>query len=444
MPPEGGSHGISRRDVMTAGGGSVAAALAGCSRLLDGGDGPQEQVDEGEIPDEPIQAGLQDFTEGPAAVLGILGVRGARIAVDRINEAGGIAGREMELEVVHEGSNQVENHNAFIEADKDVTFGPRSSGGHLAMAPNIEDSGVVNVALAGTTTALFEETVTDPTYTFRAQNHDALETVAAAFTAVDQLGADNIDTVAGINPNYAFGQDEMEIFTAAIQKLTGAEVAYSGFPELGASDMSTHVSSVKEEQPDVLFTSLWGGDATLMYEQGISNGTFEDVGLVSGTVTYAPQMTQDMIESIGSDVYMGDRNWHWSHPPENRWAPGIELAQAAWDRGDGDRQTIFHAIMDGYGAVTAWATAVEKAVNQLGRWPEQEEIAQALKGHAWYTPAGYHMMTDWNQQMRPHHSGRLEWSDEYDVMVMEDMNVYRPAEVSPPGRENTLDWIDSW
>lgn len=435
--------GITRRKTIQVGGGTIAAALAGCTTLFQ--DEDPTEVEQQEIPDEPIEAGLQDFIEGPAAVLGVLGRYGTELAVDRINQAGGIAGREIELDVVNEGDEHVENYTQFVEEGKDVTFGPRSSGGYLAMAPHVEDAGVVNVATAGTTTELFEEGVTDPTYTFRAQNYDALESVSAALVAVDQLGADNIGTVAGINQNYAFGHDEQEIFVATIQKLTGAEVIYEGWPELGADDLSTHVTEVREQEPDVLFSSLWGGDATLLYDQGIGADMFSAIDLFSATVTYSPEIDQDIINGLreaDTEAFIGDRNWHWTHPDPGVWSPGVELIEEVWER-EGEFAP-FHAIMDGYGAVTAWATAVEKVVTQLGRWPEQEEIAQGLKGHGWYTPAGYHMMTDWNQQMRPHHSGRLVWSDEWGMPIMDDIQVYRPAEVSPPPGVDTIDWIEGW
>lgn len=438
---------IGRREALTTSGGAVAAALAGCAALLD--DDTEEAIEEaeGEIPDEPIEAGLQDFLEGPASVMGVLGRAGTELAVERINQAGGIAGREIELDVVHEGDEHVENYTQFVEEGKDVTFGPRSSGGHLAMAPHIEDHGVINVALAGTTTELYEETVPDPTYTFRAQNYDALESVAAALIAVEQMGAENIDTIAGINQNYAFGHDEQEIFVAAMQKLTNAEVVYEGWPELGADDLSTHVTEVREQQPDVLFSSLWGGDATLLYDQGIGAGMFEEIGMFSGTVVYSPDITEGMIDSLeasGTDCYIGDRNWHPWHPDPGKWQPNQDLIDDFWALDGFDGVAPFHAIMDGYGAVTAWATAVEKAVALLGRWPTQEEIAQSLKGHGYYTPAGYHVITDWNQQMRPHHAGRLTWDDQHDVPVIEDVEVFRPAEVASPPDQTTLEWIDSW
>jgi len=64
------SGGIDRRSMMAAvGGTAVAAALSGCSTLLSNSE--STNCGGGDVPDENIKAGLQTFTEGAAAVLGL-------------------------------------------------------------------------------------------------------------------------------------------------------------------------------------------------------------------------------------------------------------------------------------------------------------------------------------------------------------------------------------
>jgi len=422
-----------------AGGSALAVALAGCSDLLsgsedDGGNGGEE------IPDEPIKAGLQTFTEGAASVLGLQAQYGAEEAVSRINDADGVAGREIQLDVVHEADAHQENYNTFVEEGKDVTFGPISSGGHLSMLGEIEDSGVINVSTDGTVTTLFEEELTDPTYAFRFQNHDVMEAVSAAVTAVEQLGADNIDTYANINPNYAFGEDERRLFSAAIEALTDADEVYSGFPDLLADDMSTHVTSVVQEEPDVLFTSCWGGDATLLLDQGQGQGMPDATDIIVGPVLYGS--ANDYTEGdIQGNIWSGSRNFYWGFPDTDRWSPGQELFEAAQEA----ENTIPTAhYMSGYGAVTAWATAAEKASDIVGGWPSQEQIAATLENHGFFTPAGYHTMHESHQCYSNSHFGRMVWSDDIGGPLLEDVSVAGPREVSPPPGTSSFDWLENW
>lgn len=432
-------NGLGRRTMLKAVGGSaVAVALAGCSDVLLGDDG--EQVEVADVPDEDIEAGLQTFTEGPASVLGLQAQYGAQEAVDRINDAGGIAGRNINLDVVEEDDSWIENYTRFVDEGKDVTFGPISSGGHLDLVGEVEATGVVNIATDGTVTTLFEEDLEDPTYSFRFQNHDVMEAMSAALTAVEELGAENIETYANVNPDYAFGQDERAIFNATIEQLTGAEEVYNGFPELATDDMSTHVTSVVSEEPDVLFTSCWGGDATLLLSQGQDQGMMDAAEMIVGPVLYGSANDYGSGD-IEGNIWSGSRNFYWGYPDPDRWSPGQDLFDAAQEAED----TIPTAhYMSGYGAVTAWATAVEKAVDMVGGWPEQEQIADALEGHGFYTPAGYHVMAEDHQCYSNAHFGRLTWDDGMDIPVLEDVTVRDPREVSPPQGEISLDWIDSW
>ncbi|WP_246308039.1 ABC transporter substrate-binding protein [Halorarum salinum] len=440
-PTDERNGGMNRRTMLAAAGGTaVATALAGCSTLLGGSQSDVEG--EADVPDEPIQAGLQTFTEGAAAVLGLQAQHGAELAVRRINDAGGIAGREMELDTVHEADAHVENYTQFVDEGKDVTFGPISSGGHAAMAPEVESQGVVNVSTDGTVTTLYEGTVEDPTYSFRFQNYDVMECVTAAREAVSRVGADEIDTIAGINPNYAFGQDEWKFFELAMNQLVdgGVDSVYEGFPDLGATDMATHITEINNVQPDVTFSSQWGGDVTTMMNQASANGMFGNTQLV-GSVLYSAvdELERNVVEE--ADAISGSRNWYWGFPDRSRWAPNDDTFGAARDEWDIVPTAHF---MSGYGAVTAWATAVAKLVDVIGGWPSQDQIARGLEGHGFYTPAGYHVMSAGHQGKSNAFSGRMAWSEEVGAAVLEDVNAYAPQEVSPPEGTTAEEWVNGW
>ena len=423
------------------GGTALAAALAGCSSLV-GGNGDDGGGGKADVPDKPVKAGLQTFTEGAASVLGLQTQYGAELAVERINAAGGVAGREMQLDVVHEGDKHVENYKQFVEEGKDVTFGPTSSGGHAAMAPEVESQEVVNVGTDGTVTTLYEETVSDPTYSFRFQNYDVMETTAAAREVVERLGADNISTVAGINPNYAFGKDEFGMFVRALRKMTNGplKVVHKGYPDLGASDMSAHITTVNDKKPDVTFSSCWGGDVTTLLTQANANDMFGNTQLV-GSVLYSAvnDLKQNVVEQ--ADAISGSRNYYWGKPGTSRWKPGKTLLQDVKDKWDILPSAHF---MSGYGAVAAWATAVEKVVNITGGWPSQKQVSQALEGHGFYTPAGYHVMSTDHQGMSNTYYGKMTYSKEHGGPILEDVNMHSPREVAPPPGTKAAKWLDSW
>ena len=448
-----GSGGIvggntSRRDLLKGGAAGVAtAALAGClSALEDDDSGGDADIDQDEV-----SAGLLTFTEGAAAVLGQQAQRGAQKAVEWINEAGGIAGQtEMTLDVVDEGEDPVDQYNQFIDDGKDVTFGPISSGTHESMFQEIEANQVVNVSTDGTVTTLYEGE--DPQYSFRFQNYDVMEVMTSTLEAVERLGADNIDTVAGVNPGYSFGQDEMEVFEAAVSNLTGADTLYSGFPDLGAGDYATHISSINSEEPDVVFSSLWGGDASTFLDQAFQRDMFDSVEAVVGPVFYgsADAISQEVVEGVErGKILAGSRNYYWGVPQPGTSPDSDQLFEEAANQ-SGIKVPTAH-YMSGFGAVTAWATAVESAINVLGEFPSQEQIAATLEGHGFYTPAGYHVMNVDHQCRSNGYAGVMEWSSEIDAPILTDVNTFAATEISPPpagaslsqNEQTGLDWVNS-
>ncbi|MFB6297841.1 MAG: ABC transporter substrate-binding protein [Salinirussus sp.] len=462
---------VDRRTVLkTAGATGVTTGLAGCSALFGGGEGTPTgdgggdggdgdggdggdggTTEEGQISTDPIDAGLLSFTKGPAAVLGLQAVRGAEKAVEMINANGGIAGRrQVNLAVRDEGDNPLDKYQSFVDSGRQVTFGPISSGTHKQLAPQVESNEVVNVGTDGTVTTLYEETVSDPTYSFRFQNYDIMETTTAALEAVDRIGAENIDTVAGVNPNYAFGQDEMNLFVQAIQGLTGAEIVYSGFPDLLAGDYATHISAINSESPDIVFSSLWGGDASSFLEQATSRGMFENVQGVFGPVFYgsADAIPEAVVTGPGQGkIFAGSRNYYWDFPSTGRWPPGRSLFEEASNQ-EGIKVPTAH-YMSGFGAVMAWATAVEKAIDTLGSYPSQREIAHSLEEHGFSTPAGYHNVCMDHQARSNSFAGRMAWDGDIGAPVLEDVNVFAATQVSPPPQgsqyaASASDWLSGW
>jgi len=461
------SRRLSRRSILkTAGASSATAALAGCPFIGGDGDATTTQADTdtqtqtqtdmtGTETDEPgttttqqnsgipseIDAGLLSFMSGAPAVLGVQAARGAELAVQRVNQAGGVAGQaRINLEVKDEASNALDKYSQFIDGGADVTFGPISSGTHKNLAQQVEQNEVVNVGTDGTVTTLYESDVPDPTYSFRFQNYDIMEATAMAVDAVNRLGAENIDTYAGVNPGYSFGEDEFKFFGMVLEKLTGAEMVYEGFPDLGASDMSSHIQSINSNQPDVTFSSLWGGDVTTFLQQASSRNMHENT-TVFGSVLYSAAGDVPQ-EALGADIYSGSRNYYWNLPEMGKWKPGQDLFDAARQQ-DGITVPTAH-YMSGYGAVTAWVTAVEKYINMTGNYPNQEQIAGMLEGHGFFTPAGYHVMAPDHQGMSNAYSGKMEYNEDLGAAELVETNVVAAKEVSPPPGTMSEDWINSW
>jgi branched-chain amino acid transport system substrate-binding protein len=175
----------------------------------------------GAPPQPPIKIGLQAHRTGIGAVYGKWYERTARAAVKVINAQGGIAGRPVELIVEDDGTDPkrgIEVVEKFaLEHRVDFIFGTLFSNVVLSSAPRAGELKIpylvvsegYHVASGKLNRWTFQPGITD----VRAQ------VTAIAPWIVRNLGK----RIAMIFPDYAFGYDHRDFFSAAARKL-GAEI----------------------------------------------------------------------------------------------------------------------------------------------------------------------------------------------------------------------------
>ena len=204
---------------------------------------------------EALNAGGQ--VPGPYATKGI---GGAPIEVVLIDEAGGTTKQ------VTEFRNLVQRQNV------DLVVGYISSGDCLAIAPVAEELKKLTVFFDCGTPRIFEDA--SYKYVFRTGATATMDNVAAAlYLAENKPG---IKKFAGINQNYAWGQDSWNDFEASMKVLKpGVEVATSQMPKLGAGQYGAEISSLLGSGADVVHSSLWGGDLEAFILQASPRGLFK-------------------------------------------------------------------------------------------------------------------------------------------------------------------------
>lgn len=92
---------------------------------------------------DPIVFGLVDEVTGPQAEAGVLQVQGAQLAIDEINEAGGILGRKVELRIEDNQSNNATTvlaYSKLVAAKVVAVIGPLRSTQVQAASPTIAKS----------------------------------------------------------------------------------------------------------------------------------------------------------------------------------------------------------------------------------------------------------------------------------------------------------------
>ena len=102
---------------------------------------------------EPIKIGSVLSVSGPAAFLGDPELKTLQLYVEKINAAGGVLGRKIELVHYDDGSDAAKANSftkRLIESDKvDVLIGGTTTGATMAMAPLVEKASLPFISLAG-------------------------------------------------------------------------------------------------------------------------------------------------------------------------------------------------------------------------------------------------------------------------------------------------------
>lgn len=238
----------------------VMSSLTGC-----GGGGGEETGDA-----EPFKVGAIYPLSGANALLGSQCLAAVKIAVDFVNENGGVQGRPVELVEADAPDPTAATTEAGRLVDQQgvqVIFGSLASGNALAIAGVTEKSGVSLVESGGIADALTDSGFKN---VFRILDKGGLRGAAgAAYTAeqiAPMLGMEAKDLkVAIIHEESSYGTSVADGAEAKIEEMGMNLVAKESYNST-ITDMSALVLKLKEAKPDVLFSVNYINDAILLVD----------------------------------------------------------------------------------------------------------------------------------------------------------------------------------
>lgn len=405
----------------------------------------------GNIPSTPYRIGHMTFFTGPAAVLGEPMYKGQLLAAEEINAAGGLLGkRKIELLKADEAAgvdgNVKELRRLKLQEKIDFFCGVTSSGNSPALGPVAEELKVLTIFVDGCTDFLFDKAVPNPHYIFRITNIQSADGATCAL-AVAQSWPD-VKKIAHIHPDYSYGRNAFDHFGVIMKKLLPhAEVVSEGWPKLGTTDFSSHITKAIAAKPDLLVSSVWGGDYVAMYKQALQFGLFDKMRVAS-TIAFgvAPHaIGKDHPEGVIAGVHS---NYHFTFPPGNRWPMNksfVERYYARW------KEYPNFQAEGAYTATYMLKAAIEKVNRLTGGWPDDNAIISELEGMGYSGPAGYiYIRPDNHQGYKDAVTGFSKNVPEYPFPILDPNRIITiPIRniTAPPGwpkgdPTSTYTWID--
>src|SRR5262245_5118705 len=388
-----------RRDFLSQLGVTTAVAVGGAATGIGlTGIAHAQDKPKGTIPDKPYKIGHMTFFTGAGAVLGEPMYKGNVLAAEEINAHGGLLGkRKLEIlkadEAAGTDANTKEMRRLKLSEKIDLFMGITSSGNTPALGPVAEELKLLTIFVDGCTDFLFDKAVPNPRYVFRVTNIQSADGSTCALGVAATWP--QIKSVAHIHPDYAYGRNCFDHFTVVTKKmLPQVKNVSEAWPKLFATDFTPHITKTMAAKPDLLVTSLWGGDYVAFYKQALGYGLFDKMKFASmiafGVAPHA--IGNDHPEGIIAGVHS---NYYFTYPSGNMWPLNKEFVTKYYNRW---KEYPNFQAEGAYTTLYLLKTAIEKANKLTGGWPDLEAIISQLEGLSMATPSGYiHIRADNHQ-----------------------------------------------
>ncbi|HEY0291484.1 MAG TPA: ABC transporter substrate-binding protein [Hansschlegelia sp.] len=214
---------------------------------------------------DAIKIGVIDDASGDFAATVIPKTQGANLAVDQINKAGGVLGRQLEL-IAYDGQSDVRRaqefaQRAILEDEVNVLMaGYTSSEREAARAVAVKNKTIFFHNNQG------EGGIAD-TYSFFTGPIPEQQILPGVEYMVKKYGK----KIYVLAADYGFGQVSAQ-WVKASAGMNGAEIVGMEFIPLGNSEFSSSIANIQKAKPDFLFLLLVGSNQSQFFPQARSAG----------------------------------------------------------------------------------------------------------------------------------------------------------------------------
>jgi branched-chain amino acid transport system substrate-binding protein len=369
----------------------------------------------------PIKIGFPIPLSGPTAVYGVPILKGAEMAVQDINAAGGVLGRKLELLPRDSKGNPDEavrvSRELIFKDNVDFLIGTLTSAEAPAVSTIAKENHIVFIAPSAETVRLTAPENLHP-YIFRTATTTAIEGAAGAVIMAKWPDLKRIATIA---PDYAYGRDAVAAFLAEMKKLRpDVQVVDQQWPKLGEPDFTPFITAQMSKRPDAVFCEIFAGDFITFAKQAGPLGYFKaihnrlaDGGQVGSIDTAIP---------LGADYPYGI--WADAYDPVV-WPTQKSAEYQAYERNLAHFMKSKYGsgwAIQGYASVQALVDAIQKAGTT-----NDEKVAKAMLGLTYQTPLGPHTFDPLTHESNTGDFwGEMVKDPAYPFAVIKDPTYYNP------------------
>lgn len=330
---------------------ALVLSMAACGETSDSSVSSAESsatVDSAKNSDEDtVKVGLLHSLTGSMAI-SEKSVRDAEVlAIEEINEAGGVLGKQIvyvEEDGASEPSTFATKAEKLIDSEKVATiFGCWTSSSRKAVKPIVEDYDALlwyPVQYEGM------ESSKNIVYTGAAPNQQIVP-------AIDYLIEQGYTKFFLLGSDYVFPRTANMIINAQIEN-AGLEVVGEEYADMDQTDFAAIISKIEAAEPDVIINTLNGTGNVSFFKQ-MSEKNYDS----SKYMTMSFSIAEEEVATIGSDILNGHMvSWNYYQTTET--AKNTAFVEAYKEK-YGENRVTSDPAEAAYDAVYLWKAACEKA-----------------------------------------------------------------------------------
>jgi branched-chain amino acid transport system substrate-binding protein len=307
---------------------------------------------------------------GDLAEFGAQMKNGATKAVEDINKAGGVMGKQLVLEV---GDDACDPKQAVAVANDLASKGVAFVAGHFCSGSSIpasavyQEEGILQITPASTNPKFTEDAAAKGWKTvFRTCGRDDQQGEFAGKWLAEKFAGKK---VAVVHDKSAYGKGLADLTKENMNAAGLQEVLYEGITA-GEQDYTALVSKLKEAQVDVIYFGGYHPEAALIVRQSREQGL------------NAPLLSGDSLNTLEFATLAGKAadGTMFTNAAEARNLPSAKAVVEEFRAGGYEPEGY---TLSTYAAVQAWAQAVTKAGTT-----DPVKVAEALRSQPWDTVIG--------------------------------------------------------
>lgn len=336
------------------------AAVFAFTACGNGGKDSSKSKEESDV----VKLGNSGPLTGPLSVYGITTENGIKLAIDEINKAGGINGKNVEwtgLDDKGEITEAVTNYNKLMQEGANAILGGVPSKPTLAMAESAAKDEIVYITPTGTQANITE----GKNNVFRVAFTDPFQGEVLANFSAKKLAAKKVAVLRNQSSDYSVGV--ADVYKKKAEEF-GMEVVSDEAYGDNDTDFKAQLTKIKSSNPDVLFIPDYYEKVALIVSQVRASGINATIVGADGWDGVLSVLDKSAFKDIEGSYFA---NQFSLQDPSEKTQKFIKDYKEKY----GEDPSTFAA--EGYDTVYLYKQAVEEA--KTTKWDEVVKALKAIK-----------------------------------------------------------------